>query len=184
MKKIILIHGMAQVGKDTMANYIKKKLESQGEKVIIDRFAKYIKMYLRDYYGWDGITKDEDIRTKLQILGTETIKEKLNFKCFHAKRLSEDFQIFQDEFDYFIVPDVRFRDEVYIMKAMFPDLVTTISITGKENFTGGLNEEQLQHKSENDLNGFSFDWFVKNGSDLNEYYNTIDKLLNVMDDED
>ena len=90
MKKIILISGKAESGKDTLATYLKEKLEANGEKVVIDRFAKYIKGYLKDYYSWDGVTKDQFIRTKLQQLGTDIIKEKLNYKSFHAKRLAED----------------------------------------------------------------------------------------------
>ena len=175
MKNIILISGKARGGKDTSANYIKQQLEKKGYKVVIDRFAKYIKGYLKDYYGWDGVTKNHDIREKLQQLGTEKIKEELNYKSFHAIRLSEDFQIVQDDFDYFLVPDTRFTDEIYTMKAMFgDDIVKTLRIERNSDFTGGLTKEHLQHKSETALDNFDFDSYIHNFGGLNELYANLD----------
>ena len=180
MKNIILISGKARSGKDTSAKYIKEQLESEGYRVVIDRFAKYIKNYLKDYYEWDGVTKNNDIREKLQQLGTEVIKEKLNYTSFHARRLSEDFQIVQDDFDYFLVPDLRFPDEVYTMKAMFGDKVKTLRIERPQDFTGGLTKEHLQHKSETALNDFNFDAEVFNYGTLSELWGELDMYLNSI----
>ena len=118
MNKIILISGKATNGKDALGEHLKRRLEEQGEVVVIDRFAKYIKSYLKDYYGWDGITKDDKVRSRLQTLGTDIIKERLNYKSFHAKRLAEDIQINSDYIDTFIITDTRFRDEIYMIKAI------------------------------------------------------------------
>lgn len=41
MKKIILISGKAENGKTTLANILKEKLESYGNKVVITRYALY-----------------------------------------------------------------------------------------------------------------------------------------------
>lgn len=179
MKKIILISAKAEYGKDTVAEYMKQQLENQGYKVVIDRFAKYIKSYLKDYFEWDGVTKNEFIRQKLQILGTEIIKEKLNYKCFHAKRLAEDFQINEDYIDYFIVSDTRFPDEIRYIQAMFPNQVETIRIT-RSNYKSKLTEEQLNHKSEIALDDFKFDYYIKNESDLNALYRQVDNYLEEL----
>lgn len=177
MKKIILISGKAESGKDTLATYLKEKLEANGETVVIDRFAKYIKGYLKDYYSWDGVTKDQFIRTRLQQLGTDIIKEKLNYKSFHAKRLAEDFQIVSDDFDYFLVPDTRFRDEVHILKAMFPDECITVRIN-RYDYKSKLTDEQLKHKSECDLDKFNFDYTIHTRkSDINQLYDEADRVL-------
>ena len=175
MDKIILISGKAQHGKDTFAELLKNKLQQQGYLIIVDRYAKYIKGYLKDYYGWDGMSKDENVREKLQWIGTERIKEDLNYKCFHAKRLSEDFQIVQDDFDYFLVPDTRFTDEIYIMKAMFPKEVITVRVE-RNNITGGLTDEQLKHKSETALDSFKFDWIIKNNGSLED----LEREVNIF----
>lgn len=180
MKKIILISGKARSGKDCSAEYIKKQLEEKGYTVVIDRFAKYIKSYLKDYYNWDGMTKNDDIREKLQQLGTEVIKEKLNYKSFHAKRLSEDFQINQDDVDYFLVPDTRFKDEIYIMKAMFDDKIKPLRIERQKDFTGGLTEGHLQHKSETALDSFQFDNVIYNIGTLGELYKKLDRYIEVI----
>lgn len=177
MKKIILISAKAEHGKDTLAAYIKEKLEDKGEKVVIDRFAKYIKSYLKDYYGLDTTTKDEFTREKLQYLGTEKIKEQLNYKCFHALRLSQDFQIVSDDFDYFIVPDARFRDEFNYMKAMFPNECITVRVI-RHDFKSSLTEEQLKHKSECDLDNAKFDYVIHTRkSDINQLYDEADRVL-------
>lgn len=175
--KVILISAKARHGKDSLAEYLKDKLEQQGKRVAVDHFAKYIKGFLRDYYGWDGVTKDEFIRTKLQVLGTEKIKEDLNFKCFHAKRLAEDFQIVGEDFDYVLVPDTRFRDEVYYMKAMFPNDCISIRVT-RLGFESELTQEQKSHKSECDLdefNGFDYNIYTQNG--LQHLHDECDRVL-------
>lgn len=179
MKKIILISAKAQQGKDTFAEILKYKLEYKKEKVVVDHFAKYIKNFMRQYYKWDGITKDESIRTKLQWLGTERIKEDLNYKCFHAKRLAEDFQIVQDDFDYFLVPDTRFEDEIYMFKAMFPNQITTVRIY-RDGFIGRLTEEQLKHKSEIALDDFSFDWIVNNNGTLDDLEKEVELFIQYL----
>lgn len=173
--KIILLSGHAQAGKDTTANYLKKKLEEQGKVVIIDRFAKYIKMYLRQM-GWDGVTKDSHYRNLLQKLGTEVIKQNLNYKCFHAKRLCEDIQILDKTFniDYILVSDARFRDEVYTVKSMFPDDCITVRIN-RLGFDNGLGELK-NHISETDLDNFDFDYTVYNQS-LGSLYDETDRVL-------
>lgn len=182
MKKIILISGKAEHGKDTVADYIKEQLLNLNQKTVIDRFAKYIKGYLKDYYGWDGITKDKKHRDFLQVLGSDEIKERLNYKCFHAKRLAEDFQINEKYIDYFLASDTRYKDEIYIMKAMFPNDIVTIRVN-RENHISKLTKEQLVHNSETDLDDFKFDYYLNNNGDLSGLHRQIDYLLEeiIMD---
>lgn len=166
-------------GKDSAAGYLKRQLENKGNKATIMHFAQYIKDYLKNYYGWNGITKDEYWRTKLQQLGTDIIKEKLNMKCFHAKRIAEDIQILQGDFDYFLIPDCRFRDEVHTIKAMFPDETITIRIK-RLGFDNGLTEEQKSHRSETDLDDFKFDKSIIVQSGLQHLYDETDRILGKM----
>jgi phosphomevalonate kinase len=177
MKKIILISGKSEAGKDTLALYLKEQLENKGQRVIIDRFAKFIKGYLRDYYSWDGISKDEHWREKIQLLGTDKIKEQLNYKSFHARRLAEDFQIVADDFDYMIVSDTRFRDEIHTMKAMFPDECISVRIN-RYDHQNKLTEEQRKHKSECDLDNFKFDYVIHTRkSSIGQLHDEADRVL-------
>lgn len=179
MSKIILISGKAESGKNALADYIQEKLYQIDKTVIIDSFAKYIKDYCNQM-GWNG-DKTPYWREKLQLLGTEIIKEKLNHKAFHAKRLCEDIQILNESFDidYFLIPDCRFKDEVYTMKSMFPDDCITIRIN-RIGHKSRLTEEQLKHKSEVDLDDFDFDYVINVEGGLNDLYNQADKILDEV----
>jgi dephospho-CoA kinase len=176
MRKVILISGKARHGKNAFADLLAEKLRKDGNSIVIDAFAKYIKSYLKDYYLWDGIKKNEFIREKLQQLGTEIIKEKLNYKYFHSQRLAQDFQIVENDFDYFLVPDTRFEDEIYLMKSMFTNNVITVRVQ-RDGITGGLTKEQLQHKSETALDNFKFDWVVKNNGTLEDLQREVNVFI-------
>lgn len=176
MKKILLISAKAQNGKDSVAEYLKQQLENKGERVAIMHFAQYMKQMLKDYYGWDGVSKDEYWRTKLQILGTDIIKEKLNLKNFHAKRIAEDIQIMYDDFDYILLPDTRFRDELYYIQSMFPNETISVRVN-RLGFESNLTEEQKLHKSECDLDKFDFSYNIYTQSGLQHLYDETDRVL-------
>lgn len=177
MKKIILIGGKARAGKNTLADYLKQRLEEQGDTVIEMMFAQYIKDYC-EKMGWDGKTKDEHWRGRLQNLGTEIIKEQLNYKSFHAKRISEDIQIMDSAFDidWFIITDVRFKDEIYMLKAMFPNDVITVEVQ-RVGMKSDLTDKQLKHKSENDLNDFNYDYRIIVQEGVQHLYDEADRVL-------
>ena len=177
MKKIILIGGKARSGKNTLADHLKEKLFEKGDTVVELMFAKYIKDYCKAM-GWDGFTKDKYWRSMLQTLGTETIKEQLNYKSFHAKRIAEDIQIIDKAFnvEWFIITDVRFRDEIYTLKAMFPDDIITVEVQ-RLGLKSNLTTEQLKHKSENDLNDFNYDYRIIVQDGIQHLYDEADRVL-------
>ena len=179
MNKIILISGKAQNGKDTTGEYLKTKLTKQGYRVAIDHFARPIKEILKTYYGWDGINKDEYWRTLLQLVGTDNSKDKLNLKNIWANRICQDIQIVKDDFDYIIIPDCRFRSEVYFTKSYFPNDVISLRVS-RLNFKSPLTEEQQRHISETDLDDFKFDTVVYHQS-LNSLYDEIDRCMLKFD---
>lgn len=166
MKKVILISAKARHGKDTVADMIKKQLESQGERVLIMHFAKYIKSFLKDYYGWDGVDKSEQWRTKLQFLGTEKIRQELNMPNFHVNRTCEDIKILEDDWDYILIPDTRFWNEVDYTKAFFPKKCIDVRIERRDDFgniyQSDLTDEQKSHPSEIDLDDYDFSLFIPN----------------------
>ena len=176
--KIILISGKAESGKDTLAKYLKGKLEAKGEKVIVSRFARYLKMYIQDVYDWDGVTKDEFVRNRHQVIGTDIIKEKLNFKAFHAKRLAEDMEIYKElGVDCVLLPDARFRDEIHMFKAMFPDECIVVRVN-RYDYQNNLTEEQRSHKSECDLDNFKFDYVIHTRKNsIGQLHDEADRVL-------
>jgi len=169
MKKVILISGKSNHGKTEFTKLLKEELESTGKKVVVMLFAKYIKMYLKDYYNWDGIEKTEDIRSHLQRLGTNKIRQEMNMKNFHVERVCDDIRILEDDFDYFIIDDTRYSNEIYYTKAIFDKDVIDIRIT-RPNFESPLTTEQQNHDSEIGLDDFDFMYDIINNKieDLEE----------------
>lgn len=161
MRNVILISAKAEHGKNTFAQMLKEELELCNQRVAILSFAKYIKMYLKDYYGWDGVNKDDYWRTKLQIMGTEKIRQKMNMPNFHVGRVCEDMQVMEDDFDFFIIPDARFPNEIYYTKALFPDKARDVRIE-RLRFEGKLTSEQKKHLSETSLDDFKFETEIFN----------------------
>lgn len=156
MKQIILISGKASNGKTTFAEFVKQRLEVYGERVCIMRYAQYLKFILSTYYRWDGKDKSPYWRGLLQELGTERIRLKMNRPLFHAQRICEDIEIVQNDFDYVLLDDTRFKNEIDFPKAYFPDKVSTLRIV-RNNFVSPLTPEQQLHPSEIDLDNVAMD---------------------------
>lgn len=165
MKKIILISGKAENGKTTFANILSDLLLNRGNKVVITRYAYYLKDLATRYCGWNG-EKDEKGRRLLQQLGTDVIRLKLNKPNFHVGRICEDIEICEEYVDYVIIDDTRFENEIYYPKAIFGDKVITVRVNRDDiNFKSSLTKEQLMHISETALDNFSgFDYIVSASS--------------------
>ena len=173
MKKIILFSGKAENGKTTAATILKSILEKRGEKVVVTRYAYYLKDLAKRYCDWDG-EKDEEGRRLLQVLGTDIIRNKLNKPNFHVGRVCEDIEICQDSVNYVIIDDARFPNEIYYPKAMFGDKVISVNVKRTDpNFKSKLTDEQLKHESETALDNFdSFDILVE-AKDMKELEDSI-----------
>lgn len=184
MEKIILISGKSGNGKSTVANLFKKLLENKGNKVLIVPFAKYLKQYLKEYYGWDGVTKDKEYRCKAQVLGTDMIRKKLHKPLFHVKRICEDIEIIRDLFDYVIIDDCRFLNELTYTVSQFPHKTISLRIN-RLNFKTKLTKEQLEHPSETDLDNYkNFDYTIWAKEGMDRLMGEAERVLNGMLKED
>jgi hypothetical protein len=150
--KVITISGKAQHGKDTTAMNMKFILENEGAKVLIVHFADYLKFICEKYFGWDG-KKDDVGRTLLQYIGTD-VGRHANDNMW-AKIVLEFLKGYKDMFDYVIIPDTRFPDEINLMKDEFK---TTTIWVDRFNYDNGLSEEQKNHPSETSLDSYYFDY--------------------------
>lgn len=177
MKKMILVSGKAENGKTTTAELLKKRLEFLGYKVVITRYAYYLKDLATRYCGWNG-TKDEAGRELLQQLGTDIIRQKLNKPNFHVGRICEDVEICQNYVDYVIIDDARFPNEIYYPKAMFGDKVISVRVNRK-NYKSSLTSEQQKHLSEIALDDFNFDFKIE-AEDINNLNLAVEELIKKM----
>lgn len=180
IKKIILISGKSGNGKSTVASLFKKLLEEKDNKVLIIPFAKYLKQYLKEYYGWDGITKDQNYREYAQVLGTDIIRKKLHKPLFHVKRICEDIEIIGDLFDYVIIDDCRFLNELTYTTSQFPHKTISVRID-RLNFKSELTKEQLEHPSETDLDDYeNFDYTIWAKEGLDRLMGEAERILDQM----
>ena len=164
MKKVILISGKAQTGKDEAAKILNSKLNNS----LIVHFGDYVKYICSQYFGWDG-KKDEKGRETLQRIGTDVVRKRN--PDFWIDIIHNFISVFKYDFDYIIIPDTRFKNEIEKTKLLFPTI--TLRINGK--IRGEITEEQQRHISETELDDYSFDYIIDNSED------GIDKLEKKVD---
>lgn len=163
MTKIICISGKAQHGKDTTAGYIRDILTAQKKKSLIFHYADLLKFMCQKYFGWDG-QKDGFGRQLLQLVGTDIIRAKnpdywVNFAIDFIK-------LFDGEWDYVIIPDTRFPNELYRLEdAGFE--VRHIEVI-RPNFENGLSDEQRKHPSETAMERINPNYTIYNDGTLDD----------------
>lgn len=172
--KVILISGKAQHGKDTSANIMQDRLISDGKRVLSIHYADLLKHICRHYFQWNGL-KDVEGRKLLQRVGTDVIrKEKPDFWVdFIITILS----MFKDEWDYVIIPDCRFANEIERMKETFDTVCIRVNRPG---FSNGLTKAQRQHPSETSLDDYPFDYNIINEGDIDDLVKKINNCVEEL----
>jgi hypothetical protein len=170
MSKIILISGKAEHGKTVTAKIIEEHLENNGKRVLIIPFANYLKFICEKYFDWNG-KKDAEGRHILQYVGTDIVRN----RCpdFWVKTVVDFVKVFSEEFDFFIVDDCRFINEVECFSGM--DYLTIR--VARFDFENSLSKEQRRHRSEMELDDFQFDRYVGCESGINNLKEQIDLVL-------
>jgi len=166
MKKIILVSGHAQNGKDTAAGFIKKALEEKGNKVLIAHYADLLKWMCSHFFGWDG-KKDDKGRTILQHVGTDVIRKER--PDYWVAWMCDFLDLFGNDWDYVLIPDTRFPNEVDYVKDHFGQDNTIHLRVNRPNFDSGLSEEQKNHPSETALDNTEPDFWLENNGGLEQY---------------
>jgi hypothetical protein len=170
-RKIYLFSGKARAGKNVACEYYSKLLQDANKNVLHTLYAKYLKQYAKDYFGWDG-REETKPRELLQTLGTDIIRKELNKPDFHVNRICEDIEILSKYFNRFLISDCRFPNEILIPKQKFGNDVIAIRIV-RTNFVSDLTPIQQQHESETALDDFTgFDYVIM-ASNLNELYEQL-----------
>lgn len=176
--KVIALSAKSKHGKDFTAKYMKSKLESMGERVLITHFADLLKYICENFFDWDG-KKDEYGRTLLQHVGTDIIRQEM--PDYWVDFIISILKLFPNEWDYILIPDARFPNEIEKMKENFDTISVKIF---RQNFTNDLTEEQQNHSSETALDDYKFDYILINDGHKT-YKEKIDLLLmNIMRNEE
>lgn len=164
---VVCISGKAQHGKDTTAGIIKELLEEQGEKVLVAHYGDLVKYICRTFFNWNG-EKDAAGRHLLQYVGTDVIRKK--YPDYWVDFVAEMLELFNGEWDWVLIPDTRFPNEVEVMKEKFR--ATHLRVI-RQNFISPLTEEQQRHPSETEPDDYYADWFLFNDG-------TIDNLKTAV----
>lgn len=178
--KVVCISGKARHGKDTFACFLKNTLESRGKSVLIIHYADQLKYILREYYGWDG-KKNESGRELLQRVGTDIARAR--DPDIWVKYVVMFLQVFGGEYDYVLIPDCRFPNEVDSMYSYFDTIHVRID---RGDFDNGMTVEQKQHISETALDSHSVDQTIMNCDGLKHLKDAADTFAEffLFDDEE
>jgi hypothetical protein len=171
--KVFLISGKAEHGKDALADIL---LEELGEKAIKFPLADLVK-FLAKYAGWNG-EKDLVGRTLLQYIGTERTREECGYPTYWEDRMTEFIEILSYKYDYFIIPDCRFKSEMEKFINKFGDDAIDIRIY-RPHHESRLTDEQKKHRSETDLDNFAFTYRICNDSTLDHIRKQARKIIAV-----
>ena len=173
--KVICISGKAGHGKDVTAGYLKECLEAKGKRVLVTHYADLLKYICKTFFNWDG-QKDIRGRTMLQQVGTEGIRAKE--PNYFVGFITDMLYFFEDQWDYVLIPDTRFPNEIdYLKNAGFDVLYVRVI---RENFESPLTEEQQKHPSETALDEYDADVMLYNDSTLDDLKFSVKRLTDVM----
>lgn len=179
LNRIYLLHAHAQSGKDTCAMMMKEEYEKRGKRVIIIAFADYVRMCLDKYYGIKEYKTPEG-RTIIQHFATDLVRK--NDPTFWSRTVGDLLRAIEDDFDYAIIPDWRFKNEYTSLASRFaPHIIVQVGIYRPDNeVTDNMTEAQRKHQSETELDNYkNFDYNISNEfNKLNETRKQIIMMIN------
>jgi hypothetical protein len=170
--QVIVISGKAQNGKDTTAGFLKEALEADGNSVLIAHYGDLVKYVCKMYFGWNG-EKDEYGRSLLQYVGTDVIRAQN--ENYWVQFVGNILTFFNREWDYVLIPDCRFPNEVNHMKELGFD--TTHIRVIRDGFISPLTEEQQKHPSETALDNITPDTYIHNDGSLSDLREKVIQLV-------
>ena len=176
--KIICLSGKAQHAKDTSASFLKETLEARGKKVLIAHYADVLKYICTAFFNWDG-KKDEVGRSLLQYVGTERIRSKN--ENYFVSFIESILSMFPDEWDYVLIPDCRFPNEIDFLKTLDHDVVHLRIIRDTPGWVSPLTEEQQNHISETALDDVKPDFVILNCGTLNDLKDRVYELAGYLE---
>ena len=170
--RVVCISGKAQNGKDTTAGFLKEVLEERGNRVLIIHYADLLKYLCRTYFGWNG-NKDEEGRRILQYVGTDIIRNRE--PDYWVQFVAGFLSLFDTEWDYILIPDTRFPNEVDHMKELGFEVVHLRIV--RTDFESPLTEEQQKHPSETALDDVFPDLTILNNAGLEQLKESVEELV-------
>lgn len=174
--KVIAISGRAGAGKDTFAKMLSDALETYCATVLIVHYADLLKFICKAYFGWNG-EKDAAGRRLLQTVGTNVIRDK--DPDFWVDFVVKMLAYIGYKWEYVLIPDVRFPNEIDRLKAAGFDVQHWRVVRG--DYDNGLSEEARMHPSETALDNVTPDVWIDNAGNLEELNEIAQKAAFFLD---
>ena len=112
----IMANGKASVNKELVAKLLRGELEKADKRVLVARFADPLKLICRNWFDWDG-RMDDAGRSLLRYIGTDVVRARL--PDFWADFTLNLLSLLRDEWDYVIIPDSRYPNELDMSRYSF-----------------------------------------------------------------
>lgn len=170
--RVICISGHAQHGKDTVAHIMYETLTEQGYRVLVTHYADLVKYVCKMFFGWNG-EKDEYGRTLLQHVGTDVVRAQN--PDYWVGFISDMLHFFGDNFDYVLIPDTRFPNEIEKLKK--DGFIVEHVRVWRDNFESTLTEEQKHHPSETALDSVAPDALIVNAGSMDLLRKSVELFL-------
>ena len=142
---------------------LKSDLEDHGERVLIAHYGDLVKYVCRTFFDWNG-EKDDYGRNLLQYVGTDIVRARE--PEFWVDFIIKMIQFFGDNWDYVLIPDSRFPNEVERLRETGFG-VTHLRVE-RRNFVSPLTPEQQNHPSETALDNTTPDYLIVNDGSLRD----------------
>lgn len=159
-KRIILISGKAESGKDTLANILSEYSQSRA---MVIHYADILKYIAKMYWGWSG-EKDEIGRSLLQNVGS-VIRERN--PDYLVNTVVQMIHMHKPIYDIFIIPDVRTPKEINTILQTYSELRIDV-VRINSNRGNALTEEQREHVTETALDNYIFPYVIDNTGSLED----------------
>lgn len=151
-------------------------IEADGYKVLITHYADLLKYICKQFFGWNG-QKDDAGRHILQYVGTDIIRHKR--PDYWVGFVASILELFPNEWDYVLIPDCRFPNEIDYLKEAGMDTVNLRVV--RKNFKSPLTPEQQAHPSETALDDVEPDYYITNNGSMTDLKrNVIDWLVEYL----
>ena len=131
--------------------------------VLVAHFADLLKYICKTFFGWDG-RKDKNGRELLQWIGTDVIRTQK--PDFWVDFIADVLQCFERNWDYVLIPDARFPNEIDRLRDAGFDVIHLRVV--RPGFDNGLTPEQLSHPSETALDNVVPDYTIENDGSIED----------------
>lgn len=173
--RVVLISGKARHGKDTTAQLMGDRLTELGYRVLTTHFGDLVKFICSKYLEWDG-EKDDYGRRLLQTVGTEVVRAQ--DEDYWARFVYQVLTFFRDEWDYVLIPDTRFQNEIDLA-AKFGFKSTHIRVE-RPDFDSNLSENAKNHPSETALDDVKPEFYLQNPGVLEAFESNVWEIVEEL----